>query len=105
MDKNIFDNGMLWLMLVAIAIICVLFFYVGVTGMAKTTGTQDTWAKQAFAIAGYLMFILIPLMLLSLALDNIIISRLLELSTAVLMVAVVADIILLTVFYLIAYWL
>jgi hypothetical protein len=47
---------------------------------------------------------MLPLMILSLALDNIIISTLLEWSTNVLMIAVMADIILLTVTYVLAYW-
>ncbi len=104
MDGNFFDDSMMWLRLIARAIACVLFFYVGVTGMAALVGTHDTWAKDAFAIAGYLMFLILPLMILSLALDNIIISTLLEWSTNILMVAVMADIILLTVTYVLAYW-
>ena len=105
MDRRFFDNIMLWLMLIAIASICILFFYVGVTGMASATRTYDSWAEQAYAVAGYLMYLLIPLMLLSLALDNIIISRVLEWTTAILMIAVVADIAILIVMYLVAYWL
>lgn len=104
MDGNFFDDSMMWLMLIAIAIACVLFFYVGVTGMAALTSTHDTWAKSTFAISGYLMFLLLPLMILSLALDNIIINTLLEWSTNILMIAVVADIILLTVTYVLAFW-
>ena len=73
--------------------------------MAKTTTLENTPVKGAYGVAGYLLFILIPLMILSLMLDNVYISRLLEWSTTILLLAVVIDLVAVTVLYLVGFWL
>ncbi len=104
MDRKYLDNGLLWLMLISIGAVCILSLYVGVTGMAKTISIANTPVQGAYAVTGYLLFILIPLMIVSLMLDNVYINRLLEWSTAILLIAVVIDLVAVTILYLAAYW-
>lgn len=96
LDRNLIDDGMLWLMLLSIGAICILLCYYGAVGMSHISALHDTPAKQLFAFAGYLLFFIIPLMIIALTLESTYINRLLEWSTAFLVVSVVVDIILLT---------
>jgi hypothetical protein len=98
---NIVDDVVLWLSLLSVAAICVVMFYYGVTGLAHVPSTDFTPQKKAFGAAVFILFILLPLMILNLMLDTAFISVVFEWSMALLFMATVADIVMMTVLYLI----
>jgi hypothetical protein len=102
MDRlNIVDDGVLWLSLLSVAAICVVMFYYGVTGLANVPSTDYSPQEKSFDAAVFVLFILLPLMILNLMLDTAIISVIFEWSTALLFIAIVVDILTMTVLYLI----
>lgn len=83
--------------------ICIWLLYYGVTGMAGCLQAQGGITIQfIYSISGYVLFILIPLMIVALALCDVISSEFFEWGFAVLVIAVVLDIIILIVFYLLS---
>ncbi len=100
-SQQIIDDGILWLSLLSIAVICLLMLYNGVTGLAHVPETGFDPVKKAFGVTVFILFIMLPLLILNLVLDTTFISEILEWSMPVLYIAIVADIILMTVLYLI----
>jgi hypothetical protein len=102
MDRlNIVDDSVLWLSLLSVAAICVVMFYYGVAGLAHVPSTDFTPQKKAFGAAVFILFILLPLMILNLMLDTAFISVIFEFSMAILFITIIVDILLMTVLYLI----
>ncbi|MGA9139994.1 MAG: hypothetical protein WBZ29_07215 [Methanocella sp.] len=99
-SRQIVDNAVLWLSLLSIAAICLLMLYYGVTGIARLPESQASPMKQAFAMSVYFLFIILPLLILNLMLDTAFINQIFEWSVTLIYIAIVADIILMTVFYL-----
>ena len=98
---NVFDNVILWLSLLSIAAICLVLLYNGITGLAHVPSTSFSPLEKAFGVTVFILFILLPLLILDLVLDTTLISDFVEWSTPVLYIAIVIDIILMTVLYLI----
>ncbi len=98
---NIVDDVVLWLSLLSVAAICLVMFYYGVTGLTHVPSTDFNPQKKAFGASVFILFILLPLMILNLMLDTAFISVVFEWSMALLFVAIVVDIFLMTVLFLI----
>jgi hypothetical protein len=98
---NIFDDAIMWLSMLSIAAICLVLFYNGVTGLAHVPSADMSPLKKAFGASVFILFILLPLLILDLVLDTTFISDLVEWSTPLLYVAIIADIVLMTVLFLI----
>jgi len=101
METQVIDDILLWLSVISIAAICTLMLYYGVTGIAKVPGIHDGLARQGFAAAGYLLFILVPLMIFNLVVDSTVISELFERSMSALYILVIADILAMIALYLV----
>lgn len=99
-SRQIVDDAVLWLSLLSIAAICILMLYYGITGIARLTESQASPMKQAFAMSVYFLFIILPVLILNLMLDTTFISEIFEWSVTFIYIAIVADIILMTVFFL-----
>jgi hypothetical protein len=99
--QNIIDDVILWLSLLSVAAICVAMFYYGIAGLAHVPATDFTPLKKAFGVSVFILFILLPLLIINLVLDTAFISRLFEWSMPLLYIAIVVDIVLMTVLYLI----
>ena len=97
---NLFDDVVMWLSLLSIAAICLLMFYDGVSGLAHVPATGLSPLKKAFSVSVFVLFIMLPLMILNLLLDSAIISKVFEWSMSLIYIAVVLDILLMTVLYL-----
>lgn len=97
---SIVDDVILWLSLLSVAIICVIMFYYGVTGLAHMPPTDFSPMKKAFGISVFILFILLPLLIINLMLDTAFVIKISEWSLPVLYMAIVADIVLMTVFFL-----
>jgi hypothetical protein len=98
--REFVDDAVLWLSLLSIAAICLVMLYSGVTGLIHMTASHASPMKQAFAISVYILFIILPLLILSLMMDTTFISSIFEWSVTLLYIATVADIILMTAFFL-----
>jgi hypothetical protein len=98
---NIVDDAVLWLSLLSVAAICLVMFYYGIAGLAHVPATDFTLQKKAFGVSVFILFILLPLLILNLVLDTAFISELFELSLPMLYIAIIVDILMMTVFYLI----
>lgn len=98
--QNIVDDVILWLSLLSIAAICLVMFYYGVAGLAHVPVTDFSITKKAFGVSVFVLFILLPLLILSLVLDTTFISKLFEWSLPLLYIAIVVDIITMTALYL-----
>jgi hypothetical protein len=102
MDRlNIVDDVVLWLSLLSVAAICVVMFYYGATGLAHVPSTDFGPQKKAFGAAVFILFILLPLMILNLMLDTAFISKIFEWSMALLFVTIMIDIVMMTLLFLI----
>jgi hypothetical protein len=101
MERPNIVDVVLWLSLLSIAAICLIMFYYGVTGLAHVPSTDFSPVKKAFGIAVFILFILLPLLILNLVLHTAFISEVFEWFMPLLYVAIVADIVLMTVLYLI----
>ncbi len=99
-SRQIVDDAVLWLLLLSIAAICILMLYYGITGIARLLESQASPMKQAFAMSVYFLFIILPVLILNLMLDTTFISEIFEWSVTFIYIAIVADIILMTVFFL-----
>jgi cytochrome bd-type quinol oxidase subunit 2 len=98
---NIFDDVVLWLSMLSIAAICLVLLYNGITGLAHVPSTDISIQKKAFSVSVFALFILLPLLIVDLVLGTTFISNFVEWSTPLLYVAIIADIILMTVLFLI----
>jgi hypothetical protein len=98
---NIVDDVVLWLSLLSVAAICLIMFYYGLTGLAHVPSTGFSPQEKAFGASVFVLFILLPLMILNLMLDTAFISVIFEWSMAILFVTIIVDIVLMTVLYLI----
>jgi hypothetical protein len=98
---NIVDDIVLWLSLLSVAAICLVMFYYGIAGLAHVPSTGFSPQKKAFGAAVFVLFILLPLMILNLMLDTSFISVLFEWSMALLFVTIIVDILTMTVLFLI----
>jgi hypothetical protein len=99
-SRQIVDDAVLWLSLLSIAVICILMLYYGITGIVRLTESQASPMKQAFAMSVYFLFIILPVLILNLMMDTAFISEIFEWSVTLIYIAIVADIILMTVFFL-----
>ncbi len=99
-SRHVVDNVVLWLSLLSIAVICLLMLYYGVTGIASLLESQASPMKQAFSLSVYFLFIILPLLILNLMLDTAFINEIFEWSVTLIYIAIVVDIILMTIFYL-----
>jgi hypothetical protein len=98
---NIVDDVVLWLSLLSVAAICLVMFYYGVTGLAHVPSTDFSPEKKAFGAFVFILFILLPLMILNLMLDTSFISVVFEWIMALLFVAIIVDILMMTVLFLV----
>lgn len=98
---SIVDDVVLWLSLLSVAAICLVMFYYGVTGLMHVPYTGFGPEKKAFGASVFILFILLPLMILNLMLDTAFISVVFEWSMALLFVTIVVDILMMTVLFLI----
>ena len=98
---NIVDDVVLWLSLLSVAAICLVMFYYGIAGLAHVPSTGFSTQKKAFGAAVFILFILLPLMILNLMLDTAFISVFFEFTMAVLFITLIVDILLMTVLYLV----
>jgi hypothetical protein len=98
--QNIVDNIVLWLSLLSVAAICLVMFYYGVVGLAHVPATDFSPVKKAFGVSVFALFILLPLLILNLVLDTAFINVLFEWSLPLLYMAIVVDIVMMTVLYL-----
>jgi len=99
-SRQIVDDAVLWLSLLSIAAICILMLYYGLSGIVRLPESQASPMKQAFAMSVYFLFIILPLLIINLMLDTAFISEIFEWSVTLIYIAIVADIILMTVFFL-----
>ena len=99
--QQIVYDGILWLSLLSIVAICLLMFYDGVTGLARVPSADLSVLKKAFSATVFVLFIALPLMILNLMLETAFTSDLFGWSTSVIYVFVAADIVLMTILYLI----
>jgi hypothetical protein len=99
-NRQIVNDVVLWLSLLSIAAICLLMLYMGAAGIARLPHSQVSPMKQAFAMSVYVLFIMLPLLILNLMLNTTFISKIFEWSVTLIYLAIVADIILMTVFFL-----
>lgn len=98
---SIVDDVVLWLSLLSVAAICLVMFYYGVTGLSHVPSTDFSPQKKAFGASVFILFILLPLMILNLMLDTAFISVVFEWSMALLFMTIVVDILMMTVLFLI----
>lgn len=103
METPTADDIIMWMMLISIVAICITVFYLGVTGFMNMPMLNETPGRMAFAATGYALFLLIPLMIIDLMLESAVISRYIEWSTTLLVIAVIIDILLLTALRLVFY--
>jgi hypothetical protein len=98
---NIVDDVVLWLSLLSVAAICLVMFYYGVAGLAHVPSTDFSSQKKAFGAAVFILFILLPMMILNLMLDTAFISVVFEWTMALLFISIIVDIVLMTVLFLV----
>jgi hypothetical protein len=98
---SIVDDVVLWLSLLSVAAICLVMFYYGVAGLTHVPSTDFSPQKKAFGASVFILFILLPLMILNLMLDTSFISVIFEWSMALLFVTIIVDIVMMTVLFLI----
>lgn len=101
MESQVFDDVVMWLSIASVGAICLLMLYYGINGIANFTSLHKGAMNQAFAIAGYILFLLLPLLIFSLVIDTTVISEVLELGMPLLYISIIADILLMTLLYLI----
>jgi hypothetical protein len=99
-SRQIVDDAVLWLSLLSIVVICILMLYYGITGIARLPESEASPMKQAFAMSVYFLFIILPVLILNLMLDTAFISGIFEWSVTFIYIAIVVDIFLMTVFFL-----
>jgi hypothetical protein len=98
---NIVDDIVLWLSLLSVAAICLVMFYYGVAGLAHVPSTDFSPQKKSFGAAVFILFILLPLMILNLMLDTAFISVVFEWTMALLFISIIVDIVLMTALFLV----
>lgn len=97
---SIVDDVVLWLSLLSVAVICAVMFYYGITGLAHVPYTDFSPVKKAFVVSVFILFILLPLLIVNLVLDTAFISGVIEWSLPLLYMAIIADIVMMTVLFL-----
>jgi hypothetical protein len=104
LDRESYYDVTMFLSIIAIIFFCSWMIYFGVRGIVAHYPIKagENFASMAYAIFGYLLFILIPLMIAALVLSNVIISRVFEIGFDILSVVIILDIILMTIFYLLS---
>ncbi|MCM1566356.1 MAG: hypothetical protein NC238_10485 [Dehalobacter sp.] len=98
--RQIVDDAVLWLSMLSIAVICLIMLYFGVNGIAGLPGSEAGTTTQAFALSVYVLYILLPLLIVNIVLDTTIISRIFEWSMPLLYLVIMLDIVLMTVLFL-----
>ncbi|OPY29412.1 MAG: hypothetical protein A4E28_00907 [Methanocella sp. PtaU1.Bin125] len=98
--RQIVDDAVLWLSMLSIAVICLIMLYFGITGIAGLPGSEAGPETQAFALSVYVLYILLPLLIVNIVLDTTIISRIFEWSMPLLYLVIMLDIVLMTVLFL-----
>jgi hypothetical protein len=104
LKQQIYYDIVLWGSLISMAFICLFMVYFGVTGIAShyDIGAGESVIEWAYNIAGYTLFILLPLMIAALIFSNVINSDIFEYGFMLLFFLVVLDIIVLTITYLLS---
>ena len=98
--QQVVDDAVLWLSLLSVAAICLVMFFYGAWGLTGLHATPGHPLRQAFFASVYVLFIILPLLILNLVMESAFITRAFEWSLSLIYIAIVADIILMTALYL-----
>lgn len=98
--RQVIDDAVLWLSMLSVAAICLLMLYYGITGIVGLKDSGASPMKQAFAMSVYILFIMLPMLIVNLMLDTTFVSKLSEWSMPLIYMIIIADIFLMTVLFL-----